>query len=132
MTLSDDIAAFNNRLDKWSADVFEEVGRLAFESIVEGSEITGAPGQPVDTGILKASWTRVYLDKDTQLLSSGGEAAAYNYIIENGIRDIGSGRGNATGKTQLRLTLRSPVGGFHSVALTVASFEQLVQAAQAA
>lgn len=132
MSLLDDIKVFNNQLDRWSSDLFEAIGRMASESIVEGSPLTGAPGQPVDTGVLKASWTRTYLDANTQLIASGGQASAYNYIIENGIADVASRSGNVTGHTQVRLTLRSPVGGFHSVALTIASFPQLVAAAQAA
>jgi hypothetical protein len=92
-------------------------------SIVEGSEVTGAPGQPVDTGALRTSWQLSFPSPGRALISTN---LVYAPIIESGIRPIGSGRGNATGRTGTRITLRSPVGGFHSVQITIDALPRIV------
>lgn len=117
MGLSDDITRFTLRLDEWHRDVFDRVGDLVYESIVNGSPITGAPGQPVDEGGLRASWSRVYEDANTQLI---GTASLYAQSNEDGIARPGGGP----------YELRSKVGGRHSVALTVAGFGAIVEAAK--
>jgi len=119
MTLSDDIKIFNEKIDVWDRDVFDKTGELIYTSIVEGSAITGAPGQPVDEGGLRASWSRVYEDANTQLIGSG--LSSYNLQNEDGIARPGGGE----------YKLKSPVGGRHSVALTVAGFGAIVDAAKA-
>lgn len=106
-----------------SQAVFLGIATHAHRSIVEGSEVTGAPGQPVDTGNLKTSWQLSFPSADRALISTN---VIYAPIIESGIRPIGSGRGNATGRTGTRITLRSPVGGFHSVQLTVDGLPKIV------
>lgn len=103
--------------------VFLAIATHAHRSIQEGSEVTGAPGQPVDTGNLKASWQLTFPSKDRALISTN---VVYAPIIESGIRAIGSGRGNATGRTGSRITLRSPVGGFGSVQLTIDGLQRIV------
>jgi hypothetical protein len=122
MSLSDDIKIFALQVEAWDKDVFDKVGQIALDSIVTGSPITGAPGQPVDTGVLKASWDRHYEDANTQLISSGGsddKAAKYNMQNETGIALPGGGP----------YIQKSAVGGRHSVALTVAGFDKIVAAA---
>jgi hypothetical protein len=94
----------------------------AFESIVEGSPVTGAPGQPVGQygpgyhpgsvgGTLKGSWSQRFLSATEAEVST-------NLIYAPAIEDQVSG----TGKT---LNLRSSVGGFHSVKLTIAGIQAL-------
>ena len=78
-------------------------------SVVEGSEITGAPGQPVDTGFLKSSWIARFLEAWRWTTTT---AAAYAKHIEEAVG----------------LTLRSEVGGFHSVKLTIAGWQRIVAA----
>jgi hypothetical protein len=78
-------------------------------SIVEGSEITGAPGQPVDTGALKASWIPEFVSESEWQTTTNLD---YAPIIEDNLRGA---------------TLRSPVGGFHSVKRTVAGFPRIVE-----
>ena len=56
MSFADDLARFRSSTVARAKDVFVTVAMLSRDSIVNGSEITGAPGQPVDTGYLKASW----------------------------------------------------------------------------
>jgi hypothetical protein len=46
----------------------------AQRSIVEGSELTGAPGQPVDTGFLKGSWSRWYDSPTKQTIGTNVSA----------------------------------------------------------
>jgi hypothetical protein len=103
--------------------VFVAVAQHAHRSIQEGSEVTGAPGQPVATGNLRSSWQLSFPSPDRALISTN---VVYAPIIESGIRPIGSGRGNATGRTGLRITLRSPVGGFHSVQITLDGIQRIV------
>lgn len=86
----------------------EEVRR----SVVIGSEVTGAPGQPVDTGNLRDSWIGDFTGPTSWLLSTNVEYAVW---IEDGGNSIGP------------FTLRSQVGGFHSVKLTIASWDRIVE-----
>lgn len=70
-------------------------------SIKYGSNVTGAPGQPVQTGNLLNSWKRKgsARRRDYRLVSN----LVYAPIIEDNFRGA---------------QLRSPVGGFHSVKIT--------------
>jgi hypothetical protein len=63
----------------------------------------------VSTGNLKASWQLTFESPDAALISSNVE---YAEIIEDNIRGA---------------TLRSKVGGFHSVKLTIAGWQRLVE-----
>ncbi|HXH43300.1 MAG TPA: hypothetical protein VNK51_05550 [Bradyrhizobium sp.] len=111
MTFSDDLNRFSATLETRSRDVFVGVVEKAHESIQTGSAITGAPGQPVDTGALRASWQVQYPAADEALISTNLE---YAQPIEDGIGKHGP------------LQLRSAVGGFHSVKTTVAGFQRIV------
>lgn len=71
--------------------------------------VTGAPGQPVDTGFLRNSWTLSVGPTEALIQTK----AAYARAIEDGVGPYGP------------LTLRSKVGGFHSVKLTVAGASRL-------
>jgi hypothetical protein len=92
--------------------IFLGVATEAQRSIVEGSELTGAPGQPVDVGYLKGSWSPPVIDGSTATIGTNAE---YAEAIEDGIGKYGP------------LTLRSQVGGFHSVALTIAGMDRIVE-----
>lgn len=83
-------------------------------SVVEGSTLTGAPGQPVDIGTLRGSWTDNKVAPLVWELTSG---LVYTKSIEDGVS-------YAHGGTPL--TLRSTVGGFHSVKLTRAGWDKIV------
>lgn len=87
--------------------------RLAFamrDSVVDGSSVTGAPGQPVDTGNLRASWQLTF---PSPLLARLVSSATYAEAIENGVGPHGP------------MILRSEVGGFHSVKMTRSAFPKL-------
>ncbi len=104
----DGIAGFSARVETTSKRVFAGVCAEVQRSVVDGSEITNAPGQPVDTGRLKASWIGEFVsDHEFQLTSD----VPYAEAIET----------NARGAQ-----LRSSVGGFHSLALTEAGFPAIV------
>lgn len=114
MGFADDIKAFQVKVQANSQKIFVNVASAAHESIVRGSPVTGAPGQPVDEGTLRNSWQLTFPQPNEALIASGGQAAAYNRAIEDGVGPHGP------------LTLRSEVGGFHSVALTIAGMPRLI------
>jgi hypothetical protein len=112
MSFADDIRRFNVKVDKRAKALHDGVSDLAFSSIVEGSPVTGAPGQPVDTGNLKGSWQNIIEGPLTRFIVTN---VIYAPIIEDGTRG---------GRT---LTLRSRVGGWHSVKLTRAAWARMVE-----
>lgn len=113
-----DLRAQTLKVQHAPREVFQRAVALLHESIVEGSELTGAPGQPVDTGYLKNSWMLVFDTPTSATIST-------NVVYAESIED---GRSYAHGGAKMQL--RSAVGGFHSVALSVAGFDQLVQQAR--
>lgn len=121
------MSAFAAALARWNVATYRRV-QDAFvfsteeveRSVKFGSELTGAPGQPVQTGNLLSSWQGAYEGPTLWALtttgrSASGEPVGYAEHIENG--------GNARGP----FTLRSQVGGFHSVKLTAASWDRIVE-----
>jgi|SRR5690606_16397871 len=92
------------RLETLTENVHQHVGR----SIRFGSSVTGAPGQPVRSGQLLASW-REYRSGSSRGWRSSLRYARY---IEDNLRGM---------------TLRSKVGGFHSVKLTRAGYKSIVR-----
>lgn len=115
MAFSDDLEAFALKVETRSRLLFERATEEVQRSVVDGSEITGAPGQPVDTGNLKGSWIPQLLAPWSWQTTTGVE---YAEPIEEGIGPHGP------------LTLRSAVGGFHSVRLTRAGWGRIVEAAR--
>lgn len=106
MSFASDLAAFRLKVTHAVPAVYVGVATRAHKSIVgDGAPdpVTGAPGQPVDTGYLKNSWT-LAIGKVEALIQTN---AKYARAIEDGIGPHGP------------LTLRSRVGGFHSVGLTI-------------
>lgn len=71
-----DIAKVNAKTLRLVDEVFTGSGDQAFRSVVEGSEITGAPGQPVDpendpnAGKLRDSWTKERRDDNTIVIAT--------------------------------------------------------------
>lgn len=114
MSFGLDVKRFSAKVEQRIRDVAERSTEIAFASIVEGSPLTGAPGQPVDTGNLKASWQIVRGPLRNDITTN----VVYAPIIEEGTR---AGRA---------LVLRSAVGGFHSLALTRISWGKIVEEAR--
>jgi len=113
MTFNTDIARFVTKVIARSQAIHLGTADALHESIRFGSSVTGSPGQPEQDSDLLNSWQLTHTEP---LLSNTTTPSAYARIIEEGRRK---------GKT---LTLRSEVGGFHSVKLTRAGFQKLVNA----
>ncbi len=98
-------------LEATTTAVFVNTAAAVHESIVNGSPITGAPGQPVDTGALKASFILDFRNATEAEISTNIEYAPY---VEDGI----------AGKNDHP---HYRVGGPHSVKLTIAGAPQLLE-----
>ena len=73
------------RLSAKQQSVFVGIVTEAARSIVEGSELTGAMGQPVDTGNLRASWITRFLSPQEALISTNVEYAPY---VEDNVNNV--------------------------------------------
>lgn len=111
MSYADDLKRFEILVRGRSTGTVLGVAAAVHESITVGSARTGSPGQPVDTGTLINSWQNVP-DLDG-MGATIGTNVVYAPAIEDGIGPHGP------------LTLRSSVGGFHSVKLTVTNADAL-------
>jgi hypothetical protein len=103
-------AAMRSTQQRINDTVFIAVSEVR-RSIVQGSTLTGAPGQPVDTNTLRKSWTQRRLSARLWEVST---PVPYSVYVEEG------------GTTRGRMQLRSVVGGFHSVALTRTGWDRIV------
>jgi hypothetical protein len=72
---ADKITAASLEFEAKTKTVFTAVVAELYRSVVFGSELTGAPGQPVDTGYLRASWL-VSFGKMPEFTLSGRGAKA--------------------------------------------------------
>jgi hypothetical protein len=115
MSFGDDLLRFVVRTKTRTRALHAAIATKVHESVVEGHPATGAPGQPVDTSNLKTSWTLAIAPQEATISTNVDYAPA----IEDGVGPHGP------------LTLRSPVGGFHSVKLTVAGASALQREALA-
>lgn len=110
---------WDEALNRFAAQKLTVVPRKIFVGVVEsakvhiqeGSPITGAPGQPVQSGELKRKWFVRY---------DGNKAFIYNPLIyapfiETGISWHGT-----------RMKVRSAVGGFRSIAKIRLNFQRLI------
>lgn len=105
-----DLKRFQANLLQRQQRRFVRVVGAVHRSIAFGSSVTGAPGQPVDTGALRASFRVAF---PTPMVAEITTDLDYAPIIEDNVRGA---------------TLRSTVGGFHSVKMTAAGFDRLVAA----
>jgi len=124
MSFADDLQRFAAKTQGKSNALFINVASGVKESIVNGSAVTGAPGQPVDTGNLKDSWQLTFEGKHSALISTN---VAYAPVIEDNLRSSFDPRGAMPVKDALRKPVKSTVGGFHSVKLTVGAFDRIVE-----
>lgn len=104
---------FAEKVDGRLVEMVQESAIEVSRSVTEGSEITGAPGQPVDTGTLKGNWlaNQKFV---SDIVWETWSNLDYAEPIEEGVGPYG------------QLTLRSAVGGFHSVAMTRAGWQRIV------
>lgn len=119
MSFESDLEAFKRKMNAKQRVVFFNVASAIFSSIQNGSPVTGSPGQPVGQygpgynpgkvgGFLKASWQLTFPAPDKAEIKTD---AIYGPVIEYNIRGA---------------QLRSTVGGFHSVAITIAGTEKIL------
>lgn len=112
MTFSDDIQQHRRNLEERLEWLFLRTTQEVQKAITDGSELSGAPGQPVQTGALRGSWipsltAPYHWQTSTNLI--------YAPFIEDGAKADGT-----------PLTLRSEVGGFHSVKLIRTNWSRIV------
>jgi hypothetical protein len=124
MSFAEDLKRFTVKVETRSQAVFLNTVSAAQDSIVNGSALTGSPGQPVGQygpgyhegevgGELKASWQTMFNGPWSAEIVTNSPYAPQN---EDGIARPGGGP----------YTQRSTVGGRHSVALTVAGSQRIV------
>lgn len=125
MSFDRDVAAWVEKVKRNAKSIHLNTVSEVQNGIQDGSAITGAPGQPVDTGNLRASWT-VEHESDLQALVFTN--VAYAESIEEGQQK--SYKHYISGKTVVPrpIVFKSAVGGAHSVALTRAGWAALVDA----
>lgn len=116
MSFKSDVTAVVKKADGNLKKIFVNTAAMVQESVVEGSPLTGAPGQPVQTSNLKTSF---HLSFPKPFVAELSTNVAYARPIEDGIGPHGE------------MQVRSEVGGFHSVKLTLAGAQRLVDAAAA-
>lgn len=119
MTIAGDLGRFRERAIRRERAVFHESVFSAHRSIVQGSSLTGAPGQPVQSGALRQSWQISILSPTASRIGSNKK---YARSIEDGVSYAHGGR---------PLAIRSKVGGTHSVQRTAANFDRVVADANA-
>lgn len=113
-SFSDDINRFCFKVENKVPALLATSAALAKVSVQEGSVLTNAPGQPVDENNLRPSWELEFQTPTVALISTN---VIYAPGIEDGIGPHGP------------LTLRSAVGGFHSVSQTAQNFDRIVEEA---
>ena len=135
MTFSSDLAAFTAKVQARQQAVFVNTAVAVQDSIKFGSIVTGAPGQPVDTGNLLGSWQMTFPQVDVAEISTNVEYAPA--VEENWVephqrgpytrKDGAHVREHGVKGHTFSITLPYPGrGGPHSVALTRAGFDLLV------
>lgn len=107
MSFESDIRAHMSRRDRRLQAIFRESVIELKQSVVVGSKLTGAPGQPVDTGRLRGSWIDRFLAPWRWLITT---ALVYAPIVEN----------------LPETSIRSEVGGARSVAKSRTGWQRIV------
>lgn len=123
---------FAEKMDGRVHDVFIQSASDVHESIKEGSQVTGAPGQPVDTGFLKGSWILEFESDTVAVISTN---VSYAPVIEEGVRDAYDPEGvDRPPRSELGggTNRKGPsvVGGHHSVAMTRNGWQWIAEAAR--
>ena len=116
------VRGWREAVERGEREAFVEVATAVRDSVVDGSPVTGAPGQPVDEGNLKGSWQLTFPAQDKALVATN---AAYAPAVEEG-QQAPYTTSAGTPVAPAPMTLRSATGGFHSVKLTQAGWQALV------
>lgn len=128
MSFAADLNRFAAKVQALPPLVLAGVTTRMHQSIVgtgQPDPLTGAPGQPVDTGFLKDSWTIAITPSEGRIETN----VAYARVIE----DNNPAAYNSAGATNERAnpdgisrpSVKSKVGGNHSVKLTLAAADRI-------
>lgn len=112
MSFPDDLKRWTREIEQTTNTIFVNTCAAALDSIQNGSAVTGSPGQPVDTGALRASWQLEFESPTSALISTNSE---YAYPNEYGVTEDGR-----------PYVQKSPVGGRFSVALTGQGLDRII------
>lgn len=85
MSFEGQLNDFARLVDRRIHDTFVGCATEVHRSVVEGSALTGAPGQPVDTGNLKGSWVPEFLSPTYWQTTTGVEYARH---VEENVRGV--------------------------------------------
>jgi hypothetical protein len=133
VSLTSDLAAFRKKVEQRQKAIFATCVADVQRSIVEGSPVTGSPGQPRDTSNLAGSWQPTFEAPFVALVSTN---VRYARAIEEGIIEPHNRRAytrkdgtkvRATTVRGSRITYQSG-GGPHSVKLTRVNWQRIVDA----
>ncbi len=105
-SFSQQLNGFGVKVERMERDVFHGITEEVHRSIVFGSEITAAPGSPVDIGTLRDSWTPMFVDENTWQDTTHLD---YAPVIEDNVNGV---------------TFRNH--GPHSVKMTKSAFGRIV------
>jgi hypothetical protein len=125
MSFEGDLKLFAGKVLARHKQVFVGSVQHVHTSVVDGSPVTGAPGQPVAPvggGNLRLSWIQSYPAEYIGEVSTNVE---YAPAIEEGQQEPYVRNGKTI--TPRPMTLRSAVGGFHSVNLTRSNWDRVVE-----
>ena len=119
-----ELGQFAQEVARRSRDIVTVSHIEARRSLVEGSELTGAPGQPVDTGNLASSFID---ERPGPLEARTTTNVEYAEAVEDGVQ-APYVNANGTVVTPRPMVFKSAVGGAHSLALTRAGWQNIVDA----
>jgi hypothetical protein len=123
-SFSADLNKFVLKLERGSRAVFTGAVEEVHRSVTVGSPLTGAPGQPVDTGFLLNSWVLRYTSRTTAETSTH---ASYAPVIEYKLPSAYDPSGqDRPPREPGRRHRKSTIGGNRSVALTVGGWQNIV------
>lgn len=116
-SFSQQLQAFAQKVEQRNRDIFVGTTTEVTRSMADGSELTGALGQPVDTAALRTDWaTNGNFTGPWQWET--GTNKDYAEVIEY---DLPTPSGKNFSQTQ-----KSPVGGCHSRAATIGGWQNIV------
>jgi len=138
MSFKSDMARITAKLNRRLLDTHANVAFKVRDSIVfghstEAGRITTAPGQPKDTGNLRASWQLTHPEPLVSKLTATGERpdgkkVGYARAVEEGIQAPYTTK-RGTRVTPRKMRFGAHGGGPHSVKLTLSALKRLLDKA---
>lgn len=124
MTFAKELTRFVATVKARQKAVYVGTASAIHASIKDGSTVTGAPGQPVDSGFLKNSWTLAIGPTEANIQTNVAYAPVIEYNDRSQYNDQGRMPPESVTGTSRR-SIKSTVGGNHSVRLTIAGASAL-------